>query len=163
MRAEIEFIISKLDQNQDLFLIDLLRQKLKIVPHYDVNITDREIKMAMKGIEQSVGNTLIKIIDENPIVQKIDKILKGSSCGTCDYSIENTHTAYGRVYDFPDSDDSNPVCISCERRCGLLRNQKKQIENQISFDAKTLDEDFIKTKALLNKISNKIKQVKQNN
>jgi hypothetical protein len=164
MRAEIDYLISKLDPDSDILLIHLLEQKLRVVEHYDVNITDKEIERTKVGINRTISSTLDSIHNDNPIVKKINKILdRGDNiwCNSCKHSI--TETTYYRDIPFTRNKQNtdNPVCVSCENRCDVLREYKEKLRDKLDFDSNQLGDDFIKSKALINKITNKLKQVKQ--
>jgi hypothetical protein len=163
MKHDIENLISLLDSDKDYLLIELLKQKIQTTKYYDPRITQKEILNANKGMTRIGTKAMLDDFILNPVVKKAKEILQRHACDTCKYSVEtfSEYTDFNgvtEIFEYNISDVNNPVCNSCSTKKDRLQDISF-FSAANRFDPSIMGEDFIKTRALIIKIQNKLKQL----
>jgi hypothetical protein len=179
METEINNLINKLDISTDILLIELLKQKLLKRYTYNPTFTDKEIKYAKQGLIMVVNNISKKERFNILKYKKATTILDNNSCDgrteyreshypytPCKYAIierkKFTTNGIGNLYQFYVNNKSNPICISCQNRCKKLYTIIQDIEEKsYQFQDTLITKETIEVFAVINKIKNKLKEIKK--
>jgi hypothetical protein len=177
METEINNLINKLDISTDILLIELLKQKLVKRYTYNPTFTDKEIKYAKQGLVMVVNNISKKERFNIVKYKKATTILDNNRCDGYKEFSENSypkiHCKYAidkemessfnmRSFIYKDNDETNPVCISCKKRCDILEKIIHNYnENSYQFQDTLITKETIEVFAVINKIKNKLKEIKK--
>lgn len=163
MRNEINNLLPHLNSDEDWLLIDLLNLKLNklLFSKHNPHFTQKELSMTESGLFKQISNYLNENTSKNVKYLKAEKILSNNSCDTCKYAIKETRFYKDlelNLYCHPNR--GNAICESCINRCDKLH----QIIDNSDLDIKcsvnsVISDDVLKTKALINKLQRKIKQI----
>lgn len=165
MRNAINNLISKLDDKDDSLLISLLNIKLNDLPFSlsQPHFTQKELSMTESGLNTQIRNYLDYILPTSNKSKKAASIIKSNECYDCKFSVQK-YVKYGKnnMYQMPIDimNENNPICISCDKWkdklnvfCNLHDDNISQCRDGLITD------DVVKTKALINKLQRKIKQI----
>lgn len=164
--SKITDIVNLMDKNKDWFIIGLLKEYCNEKEQYilsKISINEFEKRNARIGIERTVNSWIDKEINENKYRNKCNKIIP--NCESCKYSTIRTfkHDYFGvsETISYNDWDENSNVCNSCLRRSDILHDKIHKIEEDIKNKyMNVITDDVIELKALMNKIKNKIKDLK---
>ena len=161
IRSKIVELIDFLDPKNDQILIIALQSKLIDMENdykSRYNVTDLEISHSLRGLHRTIKCWIEADCRMNPRYVKLEKIENNRDCKYCENNTEKGLGDYG----FADWD--NPVCVSCIKWNKVILDEKEKIE---LVEAKKYDveipRDVIELKALINKIKNKLDEIKYAN
>ena len=164
-------LISSLNENEDLFLIALLKEKLD--SNYQLylkktSVTDKEITRAKAGCERIIKTFVYNQISSDLKYKKREKILANQDCEKCKHSIEKRFIYKDvrfdmdidemRLYYNEDSD----ICTQCCRKNEILFDLNSDMDTEgAELIEETIESENIKsifkTKAIINKLTLKLK------
>lgn len=165
MIEEIQNIIDKLDLYKDALLIGLLEAKIKELHQIElskVSINDYDMYQAIKGANRTLSY-FEREFYENQCIKEKDILVRVSDCESCKNANVIYRRHFNREYTYKESNSNSDVCNQCYKR-------QKQIEKYIgnktidfpvcieTFLKKDETQDILKCKAIINKISHKLKE-----
>ena len=164
--TKINELLSMLDPKDDILLILCLKTKLheateEFLSKHDVS--EQEILQSKKGFERILQSWKIESHNNNKRISKISKVLDARNCDNCKFSVLKAFKPFlNNISYYPSHNENNLICTYCFQRCNKLDDaMAKEIENDDKKWDVPIPLEYFKTKALITKIQNKIRTIKQ--
>lgn len=173
MYLEINKFLSLLDSKEDFLLIEMLKLKQKLIlkKHFFVEfpLTDKEKEKAKDKLIKSVCWSLVSELRQIPYYKKLSELIDKLDCDFCkfvEYKIVTFEIGNKRL-GFKEIEVKTPIkeskrCLQCQKRLDLLNDKYNEIDEFIE-NAKNeiITNDVIILKAMIEKISKKLKTIKK--
>lgn len=166
MINKINELIEMLNPENDMLLILSLKEKVRQINQIYLSeheVSEIEIIYAKRGFEKTINKWVDDDCNQNVIIFKINKILKSSrDCETCKNRIPFIEYHRGEKFTGWVLNSENPKCISCTSWIDKLHEKLKieEKKERAKYEVE-IPLDFYKSKALIQKIQNKIRTIKQ--
>jgi len=162
----IELLISQLNPDEDILLIDLLKFKIKNHPFPLYTLTSKDIKRAKEGMYKIVYNTIIEDFEIGKKIRKIRKILYNTTtnhysyynhCTDCKQRVEKIKNHNHETWSLYTDNNNSLTCKSCNNKIYKLQDLEDSLLDKVKIiadDFLNMPElsDLINCKTLINKM-----------